>query len=267
MLKHKITPRRLIQMKQNGDKIVALTAYDVMIASILNEAECEVMLVGDSLGMVVQGHDTTLPVTLDDIIYHTRCVARSNPKSMIVSDMPFLTYDTSIDDAVRNAGALIQKGCAEAVKLEGGSDVVPVVSRIVRAGIPVMSHIGLTPQDVLTTGGFFVQGVDDKSAQKLIDDAKALEDAGSFALVLECIPAKLAAKITESIAIPTIGIGAGNDCDGQVLVAHDMLGLFKRFKPKFVKTYANLYDDALKAVSEYRDEVKKGLFPSKEQSY
>jgi 3-methyl-2-oxobutanoate hydroxymethyltransferase len=254
-------------MKQSGEKIVALTAYDVVSASLLNEAGCEIVLVGDSLGMVIQGHSTTLPVTIDDMIYHTRCVARANINSMIVADMPFLTYHTSIQDAVTNAGALIQKGSAEAVKLEGGADMAPVISRLVSAGIPVMGHIGLTPQDVLNVGGFFVQGVDKESASELMEDALTLQEAGVFALVLECIPAQLAEKISRQLTIPTIGIGAGCGCDGQVLVLHDMLGLFKRFKPKFVKTYASLYDDALKAVAQYRDEVKDGRFPAGDQSY
>lgn len=267
MHKSKLTPKKLVAMKHNGQKIVALTAYDVLFATLVNEAECDVILVGDSLGMVVQGHSTTLPVTLEDVIYHTRCVARSDPMSLVVADMPFMTYHVSIEDALRNAAALIQQGRAEAVKVEGGSDMAPTVERLVSAGIPVMGHIGLTPQEILTTGGFFVQGKEDASARQLVDDAIALEQAGIFALVLECIPAQLAQKITGRLSIPTIGIGAGPGCDGQILVTHDLLGLYKRFRPKFVKVYASLYDQALDALGNYRDDVRSGRFPSSEHSY
>ena len=265
--KDKITPVKLIKMKAEGKKIAVLTAYDCLIASLLEDAGIDVILVGDSLGMVVQGKPNTISVTLDDIIYHTKCVTSTTPNALVVADMPFLTYHVSPQDTVRNAGRLIQEGGAEAVKIEGGQELAETAAKLVSAGIPVMGHIGLTPQDILKSGGFFVRGKKADSAKKLIDDAKALEQAGVFSIVVECVPQDLAKTITESLSIPTISIGAGKHCDGQVLVTHDMLGLFKRFKPKFVKTYANLYDQAHKALKEYIDEVRSGVYPSDEHSY
>lgn len=267
MSKDKVTVKKLKSMKQNSDKIVALTASDYLSASLLEDAEVDLILVGDSLGMVVQGKDNTLSVTVDDIIYHTRCVARAQKRALLVSDLPFLSYHISREDAMRNAGALIQKGGAEAVKLEGGADMVPIVEALVNAGIPVMGHIGLTPQDILTTGGYYIQGTNEDAAQRLIDDAKALEKAGIFALVLECIPAQLGAEISAAISIPTIGIGAGPHCDGQILVVYDLIGLYKRIKPRFVKQYAQCYDLALDGIRQYKTEVKSGSFPGKEHSY
>ncbi|MEW6535141.1 MAG: 3-methyl-2-oxobutanoate hydroxymethyltransferase [Candidatus Auribacterota bacterium] len=263
----KITVKKLRDMKKSGDKIAALTACDFLTSTLLSDTGIDIILVGDSLGMVFQGKDNTLSVTLDDMIYHTRCVARGNKNALLVSDMPFLTYHVSDEDAIRNAGALIQKGCAEAVKLEGGADIAPTVKKLVNAGIPVMGHIGLTPQDILSTGGYFIQGTNEQAALKLIADAKTLQDAGIFALVLECIPASLAHDITQALDVPTIGIGAGKDCDGQILVTYDMIGLYKRIKPRFLKMYTNCYDQASDAITRYKDEVKNGSFPGKEHSY
>lgn len=267
MSSQKITPVKIIRKKKDGEKIVALTAYDFLTASLLDKIGVDITLVGDSLGMVVQGHENTLSVTIDDMVYHTKCVSRAIKNSLLVSDMPFLSYHISNEDALRNAGKLIQKGSAQAVKLEGGANVVPAIEKIVSAGIPVMGHIGLTPQDILSMGGYFVQGKDNKTGKKIIQDAKALEQTGIFALVLECIPTELAQEITKSISIPTIGIGAGSECDGQILVTHDLIGLFEKFKPKFVKRYLNLHDDVEKALNIYAKEVREGKFPGKEHSF
>jgi len=267
MDKSKITPKKLLQFKKDNRKFAALTAYDSLFASILNEAEIEVILVGDSLGMIVQGRNNTLHVTVDDVVYHTKCVSRMNKNALLVADMPFMSYQATVCDALYNAAKLIKDGNAEAVKLEGGEEIADTVSRMVRSGMPVMGHIGLTPQDVLTSGGYFVQGIDEKSAKKLINDAKALYEAGVFAMVIECVPAEVARQITTDIDVPTIGIGAGPYCDGQILVTQDMLGLFKRFKPKFVKTYSNLYEDAVTAIKKFSEEVKSGEYPGKEHSY
>ena len=267
MSSQKITPRKIIQKKKDGEKIVALTAYDFLTASLLDKIGVDITLVGDSLGMVVQGHENTLSVTIDDMIYHTKCVSRAIKNSLLVSDMPFLSYHISNEDALRNAGKLIQKGSAQAVKLEGGANIIPAIEKIVSAGIPVMGHIGLTPQDILSMGGYFVQGKDNKAGKKMIQDAKALEQTGIFALVLECIPTELAKEITESISIPTIGIGAGSECDGQILVTHDLIGLFEKFKPKFVKRYLNLHSDVEIALKTFAKEVREGKFPDKEHSF
>lgn len=267
MDKSKITPKKLIEMKSAGKKIVCLTAYDFLMSSLLNEAGIDVILVGDSLGMVVQGKKNTLSVTVDDIIYHTRCVAQGNSQALLVADMPFMSYHVSLEEAVRNAGRMVQEGSAEAVKVEGGAELASTVEKIVSAGVPVMGHIGLTPQDILTMGGYFIQGTNDKAAQKLITEAKTLQHAGIFALVLECIPAELGAHISQELLIPTISIGAGPGCDGQILVTHDILGLYKRIKPKFVKVYADLYASTLSAITQYAEEVRNGQFPGTEQSY
>ena len=215
----------------------------------------------------MQGKPNTLTVTLDDIIYHTKCVSRTSPNALVVADMPFLTYHVSVEEAVRNAGRVVQEGGAEAVKIEGGQEIAEVVCKLVTAGIPVMGHIGLTPQDILKSGGFFVRGKEKDAAEKLLEDAKSLEKAGVFSIVLECIPKDLAKTITHNLSIPTISIGAGKYCDGQILVTQDMLGLFKRFKPKFVKTYANLYDQANDGLKKYIEEVRSGVYPSDEHSY
>src|SRR5438132_294232 len=254
-------------MKQAGERITMLTAYDASFARLLDQAQIDVLLVGDSLGMVVQGHDTTLPVTMDQMVYHCAAVARGAGRAHLVGDMPFGSYQASADEAVRNAARLVAEGGMEAVKLEGGAEYAEVISRIVRAGIPVMGHIGLTPQSVHKLGGYVVQGRGDDKAAQLLADAKALEEAGCYSLVLEAIPAELGAQITRSLGIPTIGIGAGAECDGQVLVVYDLLGMNPDFSPRFVKRYANLAHVIGEAASRYRDEVRAGAFPDEEHSF
>lgn len=248
-------------------KISMLTAYDYSMAKILDEAGVDCLLVGDSLGMVVQGHDSTLKVTIDDMVYHTKAVKRGVTRAFVVGDMPFLSYHISVEEAIRNAGRLVQEGGANAVKLEGGIDVIPQIKGILKAQIPVMGHIGLTPQSVNKFGGFKVQGKDELAAQAIIDDALALEEAGVFAIVLEGVPAKLASLITKKLTIPTIGIGASEQCDGQVLVVNDMLGMFSDFTPKFVKQYASLKDLMIEGVKTYIDEVQAEVFPAKEHTF
>ncbi|MCD6460945.1 3-methyl-2-oxobutanoate hydroxymethyltransferase [bacterium] len=267
MNKKKITPLKLIKMKQAGQKITALTAYDSLTAGLLDDSGIDVILVGDSLAMVVQGKTNTITVRLDEIIYHSKCVSITSPNALVVADMPFLSYHINKEDALRNAGRAIQEGGAQAVKIEGGKDMAEVVSKLVTSGIPVMGHIGLTPQDILKSGGYFVRGKEENSAKKIIEDAKSLEQAGVFSIVLECIPKDLAETITKTVSVPTISIGAGKHCDGQILVTQDMLGLFNRFRPKFVKPYANLYDQARKAIETYIQEVKNEIYPSDEHSY
>lgn len=263
----KITILDIYRKKAEGKKITMLTAYDFPTAQIVDQAGIDMILVGDSLGMVVQGISSTLPVTMDEMLYHTRMVSRAAQTSLVVGDMPFLSYQTSIEDAILNAGRFLKEAGAEAVKLEGGIQMAPVIRAIVNAGIPVMAHIGLTPQYVHMLGGFKVQGKDEASRERLLADARAVEEAGAFSVVLEAVPAPLAKEIHDLLRIPTIGIGAGPDCDGQVLVLHDLLGLFDRFTPKFVKQYARLKDLALKAVREYKDEVESGRFPSAEHCF
>lgn len=262
----RVTTRRIVEMKAEGRKIAMLTAYDYPFSQLLDEAGVDVILVGDSAGMVVHGHPTTLPMTMDDMLRHTQAVARGVRRALVVTDMPFLSYQTGISDAVRNAGRFLQEG-AQAVKLEGGSPVVETVRRLVDAGIPVMAHLGLTPQSVHQLGGFAVQGRDADHARRLQEDALALEEAGAFSLVLESIPALLAHQVTTSLKIPTIGIGAGIGCDGQVLVTHDMLGLFDRFTPKFVKRYAEIGRAIQEAAGRYVQEVQSGQFPGPEHTY
>ncbi|MGZ3568274.1 MAG: 3-methyl-2-oxobutanoate hydroxymethyltransferase, partial [Thermodesulfobacteriota bacterium] len=240
MDRKKITPVDVQAMKKEGKKISMLTAYDYPMALLEDRAGIEVILVGDSVGMTVLGYENTLPVTMDEMIHHTKAVKKGAKYALIVGDMPFMSYNTSEKDAIFNAGRFMKEAGADAVKLEGGAAVKDIVKVIVKAGIPVMGHIGLTPQTISMLGGFKVQGKDAEAAQKIIDDALSLEDAGTFSVVLEAIPAPIAKRITERLAIPTIGIGAGIDCDGQVLVVHDMLGLFDRFTPKFAKRYVNL---------------------------
>jgi 3-methyl-2-oxobutanoate hydroxymethyltransferase len=263
----KITVLDIYKKKSEGKKITMLTAYDYPTAQIVDQAGIDMILVGDSLGMVVQGVSSTLPVTMDEMIYHTKMVARGTVSAMIVGDMPFLSYQTSREEAIRNAGRFLKEAGAEAVKLEGGSSMADLIRAIVSAGIPVMAHIGLTPQYMHTLGGFKVQGKDEAARLKVLADARAVQDAGAFAVVLEALPASLAKEINEMLHIPTIGIGAGVDCAGQVLVLHDLLGLFDRFTPKFVKKYVNLKDMALKAVKEYKQEVESGKFPSEEHTF
>ena len=249
----------LLEKKQRGEKIAVLTAYDATIARLLDCAGVDVILVGDSLGMVIMGHKTTLEVTLDMMVHHTRAVVNGTRHALVVADMPFLTFQTGIDDAVRNAGRLIQEGGAAAVKLEGGRASSDVTARLVEIGIPVMGHIGLTPQSVHQMGGF--RKVAGPAADKLLDEARAVEQAGAFAIVLEMIPPEIAAEISNALTIPTIGIGAGPHCDGQVLVSYDALGLFDEFTPSFVKRYAELGKETVRAAREYIDEVRSGRFP------
>lgn len=263
----KVTINDFLKKKQEGRKITMLTAYDYPFAQIVDEADIDAILVGDSLAMVVQGLENTLPVTMDEMIYHTKMVSRGVKNAMVIGDMPYLSYHLSIDDAVRNAGRFIKEAGAHAVKIEGNREVAEKVEAMTKAEIPVMAHIGLTPQAIHRMGGYKVQGRTEEAAKRLVEDAKILQDAGAFSLILEAIPAGLAAQITKDLSIPTIGIGAGPHCDGQVLVIHDVLGLFERFVPKFVKRYANLKDDALKAIKQYKEEVEKGLFPGKEHSF
>jgi len=263
----KTTILDIYKKKAEGKKITMLTAYDYPTAQIVDQAGIDMILVGDSLGMVVQGQNSTLPVTMDEMIYHTKMVCRAAQTAMVVGDMPFLSYQTSVEDAVRNAGRFLKETGCETVKLEGGSQMADVIRAIVNAGIPVVAHIGLTPQYVHMLGGFKVQGKDEAAREKVLADARAVQEAGAFSVVLEAVPSALAKEITGMLRIPTIGIGAGPDCDGQVLVLHDLLGLFDRFTPKFVKKYANLRDQALKAVKDYKQEVETGVFPSADQSF
>lgn len=253
--------------KKEGRKITMLTAYDYPFAQIVDEAGIDCILVGDSLGMVVQGLENTLPVTMDEMIYHTKMVSRAVKNAMVIGDMPFMSYQSSVQDAVKNAGRFLKEAGAAAVKIEGGSEVVEHIRIMTKSDIPVMAHIGLTPQSIHRMGGYKVQGKTEESARKLMEEAHAVEDAGAFSLLLEAIPMSLAEKITKELTIPTIGIGAGPHCDGQVLVLHDVIGLFERFVPKFVKKYANLKEDTLKAIKAYKEEIEKGIFPSEEQSF
>jgi 3-methyl-2-oxobutanoate hydroxymethyltransferase len=263
----RVTIPYLLRKKQERQKISMITAYDYPFAQIADEAGVDAIIVGDSLAIVVQGHDTTLPVTMDEMVYHTKMVSRAAKRAMIIADMPFLSYQVSHMEAVSNAGRFIKEAGAHAVKLEGGREEAKTVEILTKAEIPVMAHIGLTPQAVYRMGGYKVQGRTDESAKKLIEDARLLESAGAFAIILEAIPAGLAQEITGMLAIPTIGIGGGPYCDGQVLVIHDVLGIFDRFVPKFVKKYANLKADAMAAVRKYREEVEKGIFPGSEHLF
>lgn len=257
----------MLRKKAEGRKITMITAYDYPFAQIADEAGIDVILVGDSLAMVVQGLDNTLPVTMDEMVYHTRMVSRAAKNAMVIGDMPFMSYHTGIAEAVRNAGRFLKEGGASAVKIEGGAEVSEHLKAMTKSDIPVLAHIGLTPQSIHRMGGYKVQGKTEEARKRLVEEAHMVEDAGAFALVLEAIPMDLAAAITEELAIPTIGIGGGPHCDGQVLVLHDVLGLFDRFVPKFVKKYARLKEDALKAVKNYIEEVESGAFPSEEQSF
>src|SRR4030066_1751971 len=248
-----------LKKKKEGRKITMLTAYDYPFARMVDEAGIDAILVGDSLGMVVQGLDNTLPVTMGEMIYHTRIVARAVKSALVIGDRPFMSYQTGIEEAVRNAGRFLKEAGASAIKLEGGAEVAGQIRAMSRAEIPVMAHIGLTPQSIHRMGGYKVQGKTEEAAKRLIGEAHRVEDAGAFSLLIEAIPMKLAKKITEELSKPTIGIGAGPHCDGQVLVLHDVLGLFERFVPKFVKRYADLREDALKAIRTSKDEVEKGI--------
>jgi len=263
----KITTSTLKEMKEKGEKITMLTAYDALMASQIDESGIDMILVGDSVANVLLGYDNTIPATMEQMLHHSRAVTRSVRRALVVGDMPFMSYQISARDAVSNAGRFLKEARVEAVKLEGGNEVSDTIKKITTAGIPVMGHLGLTPQSVHQFGGYGIRGEGGSEAQKIIEDARGLEEAGAFAIVLEKIPALLAAKITKKLKIPTIGIGAGIDCDGQVLVTHDMLGMFEKFKPKFSKRYAELATGAKTAYKEYIKEVKEKKFPAEEHSY
>lgn len=255
------------EAKVKGERLSMLTAYDYSTAKLMDQSGINGILVGDSLGMVMLGYEDTLSVTMEDMIHHSKCVARGCKDTLVVTDMPFMSYQTSVYDAVVNAGRLMKEGRAGAIKLEGGKEVVPQIEAIVKASIPVMGHIGLTPQSINAFGGFKVQGKSEEAAKRLINDAAALEQAGVFAIVLECVPDKLAKLITESVSIPTIGIGAGAECDGQILVYQDMLGMYSDFTPKFVKRFGNVGEEMKKAFADYIKEVKEESFPAKEHCF
>jgi 3-methyl-2-oxobutanoate hydroxymethyltransferase len=263
----RVTIGEIKEMKQRGEKIPMLTAYDYSTARLLDEAGVALILVGDSLGMVMLGYESTIPVTMDEMIHHTKAVVRGTKHALVIGDMPFMTYHVSTDDALRNAARFIQEGGAQAVKLEGGEVVADRVSRLVACGIPVQGHIGLTPQSVHQIGGYKVVGKTPEVAVRLLNDARALEEAGVFSIVLECVPAPLSKLITERVTVPTIGIGAGKNCDGQVQVISDILGLFTDFVPKHAKQYAKLNQKITSAVADYIAEVKEGTFPTPKQSY
>lgn len=255
------------QAKENGEKLTMLTAYDYSTAKLIDESGINSVLVGDSLGNVILGYEDTISVTMEDMIHHSAAVSRGAKNALVICDMPFMSYQTSVYDAVANAGRLMKEGRAGAVKLEGGKEICPQIKAIVDAGIPVCAHLGLTPQSINALGGFKVQGKTEAAAKKLIEDAKAVEEAGAFAVVLECVPVALAELVTKKVGIPTIGIGAGNVCDGQVLVYQDMLGMFSDFTPKFVKRFADIGAVMKEAFQAYDVEVKAGSFPSGEHTY
>jgi 3-methyl-2-oxobutanoate hydroxymethyltransferase len=265
--KMRTTIIQIKEMKQKGKKIPMLTAYDYATAKLIDGVGIPLILVGDSLGMVVLGYESTIPVTMDEMLHHTKAVVRGTEQSLIIGDMPFMTYHASVGEALHHAARFIQEGGAQAVKLEGGETMAETVRRIVECGIPVMGHIGLTPQSVHQLGGFKVQGKSIDQAKRVVEDAIAIEEAGAFAIVLEAIPRQLSAIITERLKIPTIGIGGGVDCDGQVLVLHDLVGLFRRFTPKFVKVYADLYSVQLDAVKKYIADVQGRSFPADEHTF
>ncbi len=265
--KEKMTIPKLQSMKKEGSKITCLTAYDYLTASILDSAGIDLILVGDSCSMVFTGHPTTLPITLEQMIYHTQAVSRGVDRAVLISDMPFLSFQTGPEEAVKNAGRFLKEGEAHGVKVEGGEAIAETIHRLVQMGIPVMGHLGLTPQSVRLFGGYSVRGMEKTEADTLRKDAKILEEAGVFSIVLEKIPARLARQITESVSVPTIGIGAGVHCDGQILVTPDMLGLFEAFKPKFVRQYERIAKRIRKAVGKYIEDVKNGGYPAEEESY
>jgi 3-methyl-2-oxobutanoate hydroxymethyltransferase len=263
----RVTIQDLHKKKKEGRKLTMLTAYDALFAAMVDAAQVDMILVGDSLGVVVQGKENTLSVTMDEMIYHTQMVVRTTQHALVIGDMPFMSYQVSVQEALKNAGRFLQEGGAAGVKLEGGTRVVEQIQAMVRHDIPVLGHIGMTPQSIHKFGGYKVQGKEDSAASALIQDAKALEQAGVFAMVLEAIPLSLARKITQSVSIPTIGIGAGPHCDGQVLVLYDLLGLFTEFTPKFVRRYAELRPQVLEAIRKYKEEVELGKFPGEDESY
>ncbi len=263
----KITTTKLLELKQKGVKIAALTAYDCPTARLANEAGADVILVGDSVGMVKLGYDSTIPVTIEEMLHHVKAVKRGNSRALLVADMPYLSYELDPKEAARNAGRLIKEGGAEAVKLEGGMEIAPTIKELLRLNIPVMGHLGLTPQAIHRLGGYKVQGRRPQEAEKMVTDAKVLEGVGIFSLVLECVPSKLAGEITRKLAVPTIGIGAGPSCDGQILVTDDLLGLSETAPLRFVKRYAQLRATALKAASQYCKEVREEKFPAAEHEF
>jgi 3-methyl-2-oxobutanoate hydroxymethyltransferase len=262
-----VTVRDVRAFKERGERFTMLTAYEAQSARLLDEAGIPLILVGDTLGMVVLGYDSTLPVTMEEMLHHTRAVARGATNALVVGDMPFMSYQSSMEEGLRNAGRFLKEAGAHAVKLEGGARVVDLVARITEAGIPVMGHIGLTPQSVNQFGGYRVQGKTDEQAHQLVSDAKSLEAAGAFAVVLEAVPAPVAAEVTRTLHIPTIGIGAGPDCDGQVLVWHDFLGITDGKLPRFVKRYAEIGEQIKQAASEFASEVAAGTYPGPEHTY
>ncbi len=262
-----VTTTTLRRMKAEGQRITMVTAYDATMAKLVDRGGADAILVGDSLGMVIQGRENTLAVSLDDIIYHTQAVVRGAERAHVIADMPFMTYQADPMEAVKNAGRLLKEGGAQSVKLEGGKAFRPVIERMVRSGIPVMGHIGLTPQSVHAMGGFKIQGRDAANANRIFEDARALEDAGCYGIVLEGVPVELSRMITESLSIPTIGIGAGVECDGQVLVIYDLLGMFEDFVPKFVKQYAQMGEGVRDAVAAYKEEVQAGTFPAEAHTF
>ena len=263
----RVTITQVKEMKQKGEKITMITAYDYSTAKIVDEVGVPLILVGDSLGMVVLGYESTIPVTLEEMIHHTKTVVRGTKQAMVIGDMPFMTYHLSVEDALRNAGRFIQEAGAQAVKLEGGVTVADKIKRIVDCGIPVMGHIGLTPQSIHQFGGFKVQGRSSEAAARLLEDARAVEEAGAFAVVLETVPTPLATLITKKINIPTIGIGAGPGCDGQVQVINDVLGSYTDFVPKHAKQYAKIADIVRSAITQYNNEVTSGAFPTDKQGF
>ena len=265
-MKKAVSVLDIVEMK-GKERIVMVTSYDFTMTRIIDASDIDIILVGDSAGVVIAGSENTLAITMDQMIYHTQCVTAAKPKALVIGDMPFLSYQTSVEDAVRNAGRFLKEGGAQGVKLEGGRRVIEQVKAIVKADIPVMGHLGLTPQSIHAFGGYKVQGRGDHAAKRLMEDALSLQDAGIFSIVLECVPAPLAKEITAALSIPTIGIGAGRLCDGQVLVIQDLLGMFKEFKPKFVKRYADLFDIIVDALDTYASEVRQGIFPDDEHSH
>lgn len=267
MNSEKVTLGRLQEKKNKGEKITMMTAYDYSSATLVDQAGIDTILVGDSLGNVMLGYDSTVPVTMDEMIHHCRAVSRGVKNGFLIGDMPFMSYQSSIERAIENAGRFLKEAYCDSVKLEGGSDMAATVKAIVKAGIPVCGHIGLTPQTATMLGGYKVQGKDAESAKRLLQSARNLEEAGAFMIVFECIPDSLAARITRELRIPTIGIGAGKDCDGQVLVYHDLLGLYERFTPKFVKKYLELAPMIKEALTRYKTEVEDGTFPGPEHVF
>lgn len=263
----KVTTQTVVDMKRTGEKISMLTAYDYTMARIIDDAGIDVILVGDSASNVMAGYDTTVPMTLDHMIYHASCVVRGVDRALVIADLPFMSYQVTSKEALISAGRMMKEAGVHGIKVEGGKPIVDTVRKIVEAGIPVMGHLGLTPQSIYKFGTYKVRATEDTEAETLLEDAKRLEEAGCFSIVLEKIPAKLAAKVTGELSIPTIGIGAGADCDGQVLVTHDMLGLNKEFNPRFLRRYADLHTVMTEAVQKYADDIKKGDFPNEDEQY